>query len=198
MMPFDVSSEPGPAASRSGATAVTASVDVHDACAPSQPTAAAAVTRQMPPGNLFPTSIHTLVSAVVKLSRTTTIPPGRNAFRGLGRMKLGSEWFSPDERGARSGVELGFMSTTLSRRVALEYSGVRSGVGTTLEFLVGAVDCGAQLDSFSQYPGAISNSSVCLSLRLQDNKKISCEFLLTGCHNVQFIVQTDVSEISKY
>ena len=70
-------------------------------------------------------------------------------------MKLGSEWFNPDERGARSAVELGFMSTTLSRHVALEYSGVKRGdVGTVFEFDVGAVDCGARLDPLSQYPGA--------------------------------------------
>jgi hypothetical protein len=104
--------------------------------------------------NRCPTSIHTLVSATLKLSRKTKIPPERKAYRGLGRMQLGPEWFSPDTRGSRSGVELGFMSTTLSRNVALEYSVVKiGGVGTILEFDVGAIDCGAQLGSLSQYPG---------------------------------------------
>jgi hypothetical protein len=102
-----------------------------------------------------PTSIHVLVSAILKLSRKAVIPPGRRAFRGLGRMLLGTEWFSPDKRGARSGVEFGFMSTTLSREVALEYSGVKiGGIGTVLEFDIGAIDCGAQLGSLSQYPGS--------------------------------------------
>ena len=136
-MPFDDSSEPGQTA---------------PARAP-QAAAAAALTRQKPPENLYATSIHTLVSAILKLSRATSIPRGRKAFRGLGRMKLGSEWFRPDERGARSGVELGFMSTTLSRHVAVEYSGVKGGVGTVLEFQVGAIDCGARLDALSQYQG---------------------------------------------
>ena len=104
--------------------------------------------------NLCPTSIHTLVSANLKLLRTTKLPPERKVFRGLGRMHLGSKWFSPNQRGARSGVELGFMSTTLKRNVALEYSGVKiGGVGTILEFDVGEIDCGAQLDFLSQYPG---------------------------------------------
>jgi hypothetical protein len=66
--------------------------------------------------NRFPTSIHVLVSAILKLARRTRIPRNRKAYRGLGRMRLGGEWFRPDARGARSGVELGFMSTTLSRR----------------------------------------------------------------------------------
>ena len=132
------------------------SAQVVHAPAPPGPAAAAALERQKPPENLYATSIHTLVSAVLKLSRATSIPRGRKAFRGLGRMKLGSEWFRPDERGARSGVELGFMSTTLSRHVAVEYSGVKGGVGTVLEFQLGAVDCGARLDAVSQYQGVVS------------------------------------------
>ena len=150
-MPFDDSSEPGPAVHKDGATAATA---VTAAGVPT--TAATALERQKPPENLYATSIHTLVSAILKLSRATLIPRGRKAFRGLGRMKMGSEWFRPDERGARSGVELGFMSTTLSRRVAVEYSGVKGGVGTVLEFQVGAVDCGARLDALSQYQGVVT------------------------------------------
>ena len=103
--------------------------------------------------NLYATSIHVLVSACLKLSRKTKIPLGRKVFRGLGWMKLGPEWFQDDERGARIGTELGFMSTTLSRQVALEYSGAKRGVGTIFEFGIGSVDCGACLDSLSQYPG---------------------------------------------
>jgi hypothetical protein len=76
--------------------------------------------------NRFPTSIHVLVSAILKLARRTRIPRNRKAYRGLGRMKLGSEWFCPDERGARSGVELGFMSTTLSRCAAAGPAGRRA------------------------------------------------------------------------
>jgi hypothetical protein len=150
-MPFEDSSAPdsGGPTTRSGARAAIASGSAQTVSAISM-----AVTRQKPPSNLYATSIHTLVSAVLKMSRATKIPPGRKAFRGLGRMKLGSEWFSPDDRGARSGVEVGFMSTTLSRHVAMEYSGVKGGIGTVLEFQVGAVDCGARLDCLSQYVGA--------------------------------------------
>jgi hypothetical protein len=105
------------------------------------------------PPNLYATSIHVLVSACLKLSRATRIPAGRRVFRGLGSMVLGPEWFERDARGARSGVELGFMSTTLREGVALEYSGAGRGTGIVVEFDVGAIDCGARLDSLSQYPG---------------------------------------------
>ena len=111
------------------------------------------IKRQRPP-NLYATSIHVLVSAVLKLSAKCKLPPGRRVFRGLGRMQLGSEWFKIDSRGTIRGVELGFMSTTLNEEVALEYSGASNErLGTVLQFDVGAVDCGARLDGLSQYPG---------------------------------------------
>ena len=75
-------------------------------------------------------------------------------------MNLRSEWFNPDERGSRYGVELGFMSTTTERNIALEYSGVKRGkVGIIFELDVGSVDCGAQLGNLSQYPGFIEFNS---------------------------------------
>jgi ankyrin repeat protein len=106
------------------------------------------------PKNRYTTSILVLVSSVLKLSHHTRIPKGRIVFRGLGRTRLGREWFNKNARGVSSGVELGFMSTTQSRAVAMEYSGFKGGeLGTIFEFGVGAVDLGAQLDSLSQYPG---------------------------------------------
>ena len=45
---------------------------------------------------------------------------------------LGPEWFQRDARGVRSGVELGFLSTTLDQHVALQYSGVSRGTGPAL------------------------------------------------------------------
>ena len=106
------------------------------------------------PENRYPTSILSRVSAVVKLSRKTKIPSDRKVSRGLGTMRLDDDWFKKNERGLITGVELGFMSTTLERSVARQYSGVgRGAAGTVLEFEVGAVDLGAQLDALSQYPG---------------------------------------------
>jgi hypothetical protein len=106
------------------------------------------------PPNLYATSLLVLQSAVLKLAANTPVPATRKVYRGFGR-GLDGEWFEPDRRGVICGVELAFMSTTTSREMALEYSGVRDrGVGSMFEFEVGAVDCGAQLCTLSQYPGA--------------------------------------------
>jgi hypothetical protein len=68
-------------------------------------------------------------------------------------MVLEDRWLTKDDRGVRGGVELGFLSTTTKREVALEYSGADKDRGTVFEIDIGAVDCGAKLDSLSQYPG---------------------------------------------
>ncbi len=105
------------------------------------------------PLNLYTTSNLVLQSAVLKLAAITPVPVTRKVYRGFGR-KLDSKWFEPNNRGVICGVELAFMSTTKNRDIALDYSGVNfSEVGSMFEFDVGAVDCGAQLDTLSQYPG---------------------------------------------
>ncbi len=111
--------------------------------------------RQIPniSGNRYTTTIHVLVSTVLKISQKTKVPEGRRVFRGLGGMVLDDKWFNSDVRRTRGGVELGFLSTTLNRSTAMEYSGVKKGRGIVLEIDVGAIDCGAQLDCLSQYPG---------------------------------------------
>jgi hypothetical protein len=101
----------------------------------------------------YTTTIHVLVSAVVRLARVAKVPDKRVVYRGLGGMVLGEEWFARDARGTRGGVEFGFLSTTLERSVALEYSGVKKNRGIVLEIEIGAVDNGAELCFISQYPG---------------------------------------------
>jgi hypothetical protein len=44
---------------------------------------------------------------------------------------LDEKWFNSDVRRTRGGVELGFLSTTLNRSTALEYSGVKKGRGNS-------------------------------------------------------------------
>ncbi len=106
------------------------------------------------PKNRFPTSVLSLISAVVKLSRKAEVPLDRLVYRGLGGMKLEDDWFKKDKRGVTAGVELGFMSTTLEKSVAMQYSGVRrGGAGNIMGFEVGAVDFGARLGDLSQYTG---------------------------------------------
>jgi ankyrin repeat protein len=137
------------------------------------------VLRTMPKGlhgNRYSTSIHTLVSAVIKTSRITQVPPNRRVYRGLGGMVLDELWSVGDkERGVKGGVEYGFLSTTLNKNIALEYSGVNTGKGVVFEINIGAIDNGAQLDSVSQYPnerellfGPLSN------LEVVDRPRVEC------------------------
>jgi hypothetical protein len=106
-------------------------------------------------GNLYSTTIHVLVSAVQKLSRSVKIPDGTLLYRGLGgTLDLPQRFRRADERGCRGYAEWAFMSTTSKREVALQYSGVEEGKpkATVLVIRTGAVDRGACLRDFSQYP----------------------------------------------
>ena len=86
--------------------------------------------RQSPPdvfgkfragGNLYATTIHILVSAVIKIARTTKLPSGLELFRGLGGlMALPDSFFRVDANGCRGYAEWGFLSTTSNKAVAIE------------------------------------------------------------------------------
>ncbi len=101
-------------------------------------------------------------------------PPQRKVYRGLGGMKLPEQFWKLGQDGAaakvrlqggqgapcaakvrlQGGVELGLMSTTANRDIALQYSGAGQGkLATILEAEVGRIDGGGQLGLLSQYPG---------------------------------------------
>jgi hypothetical protein len=106
-------------------------------------------------GNHFATTLHVLVSAVQKLSRVVAVPDGLVLYRGLGcDAQLPAHFFERDLQGCRGICEWGFMSTTSSLQVALRYSGALAGtpLPTLLAMRVGAVDRGACICEFSQYP----------------------------------------------
>ena len=70
-------------------------------------------------GNKFSTTVHVLVSAVVKLAREIRIPSGLRLFRGLGSAsELPDSFHNPDLKGRRGFMEWGFMSTTSNEQVA--------------------------------------------------------------------------------
>jgi hypothetical protein len=71
-------------------------------------------------GNFFSTTIHVLVSAIVKLSRTVKIPAGLKLYRGLSGKELPESFEQGDDRGHRGYMEWGFMSTTSSRETAVQ------------------------------------------------------------------------------
>jgi hypothetical protein len=105
--------------------------------------------------NLFPTTIHVLVSAVQKLSRASRLPEGLLLYRGLGgTCSLPQSFFRSDANGCKGFTEWGFMSTTSDRRVAISYSGVneKKPLPMVLQMQVRSVDRGACIRDFSQYP----------------------------------------------
>jgi hypothetical protein len=106
--------------------------------------------------NMFSTTIFVLVSAVQKLSRVMHIPPGTLLYRGLGgTLELPDSFTNADENGCTGFTEFGFMSTTADRSVAIQYSGVKDKKpqASIMEIHPNAIDRGADISEFSQYPG---------------------------------------------
>ena len=105
--------------------------------------------------HLFTATIFVLVSAIQKLARVTQNPPNLLLYRGLGGTAALPESFSVrDSLGCTGFTEWGVMSATSQRDVAISYSGVneKKPVPIVLEIRVGAVDRGASIKDFSQYP----------------------------------------------
>lgn len=105
--------------------------------------------------NTFSTTIHVLVSAVHKISRVARLPDGLVLYCGLGGlMELPPSFWRSDERGVKGYAEWGFRSTTSDKAVAIQYSGVEQGrpLAMVLKLEVHAVDRGASIRDFSQYP----------------------------------------------
>jgi hypothetical protein len=106
--------------------------------------------------NRFSTTIFVLVSAVQKLSRCMNIPAGMLLYRGLGgTLELPDSFSNADENGCKGYCEFGFSSTTADRTVAVQYSGVKDKKpqASIMEIHPNAVDRGADISEFSQYPG---------------------------------------------
>ena len=104
-------------------------------------------------GNFFPTTIHVLQSAVVKIAQQTKIPEGLVLYRGLS-VNLPLRFYKADEHGCKGYAEWGFMSTTEEKAVALQYSGVGEGLPLPMVLVleVTATDRGACIRELSQYP----------------------------------------------
>jgi hypothetical protein len=98
------------------------------------------------------------VSAVLNIARETRLPAGLKLYRGLGGdMRFPPAFFKSDDKGRKGMLEWGFMSTTGNKSIAIQYSGIKDNkpFPTILEIVSGAVDRGAVLTKFSQYPGFI-------------------------------------------
>ena len=94
-------------------------------------------------GNLFATTVHVLVSAVVKLARAVRLPAGLELYRGLGAVSELPEGFSKaDKHGRRGYMEWGFLSTTTHRAVAVQ---------------VGRIGAASRMAGVGFRPGGCSN-----------------------------------------
>jgi hypothetical protein len=58
----------------------------------------------------------------------------------------------PNHQNVRGGIELGFMSTTTDRKVALEYAKSEDTPSVVFEMQMGMIDRGAPLQWCSQFP----------------------------------------------
>ena len=104
-------------------------------------------------GNRYETTLFVIISGVSKLARITPIPANRLLYRGLGGMLLPDQFWKDTGQGFLGGVELGLMSTTSDRRVAVQYSGLERRRAAIMEISAGRVDIGGSLGFLSQYPG---------------------------------------------
>jgi cob(I)alamin adenosyltransferase len=105
-------------------------------------------------GNLFTTTIFSLVSAIQKLSRTMVIPPGTLLYRGMGgSMDMPVCFYETDKHGCSGYCEFAFMSTTACRNEAISYSGLGKKEKPKAVIMVihpNSVDRGACISDFSQ------------------------------------------------
>ena len=103
--------------------------------------------------NLYTTTVHVLVSAIQKLSRTVAMPNEVKLYRGLGGLiDLPGVFWKGDQSGCKGFTEWGFLSTTASKQVAIQYSGADKGrpKAMVLEIETNAVDKGACIRDLSQ------------------------------------------------
>ena len=98
-------------------------------------------------GNKYATTIHSINSAVLKLSKLTVIC---RVWRGFKDATLPKAFWEANEHGVRGGVEYGFTSCTKSREQALIYSAGKAP--TLMEMRQGMVDRGAEMTWLSVYP----------------------------------------------
>ena len=100
--------------------------------------------------NVYTTTLHAINSIVVKCGKLTK---ASKVYQGMSGAKPPAEFWEPDRFGCRGGVEPGFMSTTLSRQVAMGYASGQPAKGSIIfECQQGMTSRGAEIAWLSQYP----------------------------------------------
>ncbi|KAL1520857.1 hypothetical protein AB1Y20_022418 [Prymnesium parvum] len=100
-------------------------------------------------GNVYTTTLHSINSACVKLSK---ILAAQKVYRGVSGASLPTEFWEKNEWNVAGGVEFAFMSTTRDREVAMSYASSGGGAGLVFCLSMGMTDRGADLSWISQYP----------------------------------------------
>ena len=97
----------------------------------------------------YATTIHTINSAIIKLSKLTYATA---VYRGMAGAVLPPSCFEKNEDGIAGGIEYGFSSTTVDRGIALFYSKAKDAkiVSTIIEASQGMIDRGADISWLSQ------------------------------------------------
>ena len=102
----------------------------------------------------YKTTIFVLASALVKLTQVQRIPNRMRLYRGLGAgMDYPNFFYEVDDNGCKGITELGFMSSTKKRDIAIKYSAARgrNRIPVIIEIEGGSIDRGAYIREFSQY-----------------------------------------------
>jgi HEAT repeat protein len=101
----------------------------------------------------FVTTLHVLNSAILKVAKVQQV---EKVYRGIGGGVLPESFIRSDKMGVRGGIELGFMSTTRNREVAMDYAGACSAGGerpsVVFELQMGMIGRGAAVQWVSQFP----------------------------------------------
>ena len=106
-------------------------------------------------GHKFTNTVHALASAVKKLQGLAAEEPSTRLYRGLGGLDVAAFVASCGF------TDKAFMSTTKDRKIALEYSGVKTAgtVGTVLCIETSTTNNGGRISKFSQ--ALILKSKLC-------------------------------------
>eukprot|EP00854_Cymbomonas_tetramitiformis_P010776 gene10776-12745_t len=102
-------------------------------------------------GNRYVNTIIAINSGILKLSK---IQPAVKVFRGLHGRVLPEQFWQPNEYNIMGGVEMGFMSATTRKEVAMDYAKTpdERTPAFLFEMQMGMIDRGADISLFSQYP----------------------------------------------
>ena len=101
--------------------------------------------------NGYTTTIHCINSGLIRLARASPLTQ-RRVYRGSQKMRLPRQFAAKDKLGHQCIVEMGFLSTTTKKDVALDYAS-GGAMSMLLVFERGAVNCGASLGALSFYKG---------------------------------------------